>query len=80
MRRTLVIFQQPANFRKSYLEWLEKLDCDSRLASRGHDYTELLAWSVAEFDGQKEFANVAAIERLYVLLARSVATIAKELQ
>jgi hypothetical protein len=59
--------------------WKEKLTCDTRLACRGHDYTELLAWAVTEFNGQREFATVGAIERLFVLLARSVSSLANEL-
>jgi Protein of unknown function (DUF4435) len=60
--------------------WLEKLTCDIRLACRGHDYTELLAWAVSEFNGQREFASTGAIERLFVLLARSVSSLADEVQ
>jgi Protein of unknown function (DUF4435) len=60
--------------------WQQKLDCDIRLASRGHDYTELLAWAVIEFDGHREFATPGAIERLFVLLARNVSSLANEVQ
>jgi hypothetical protein len=60
--------------------WAKKLTCDIRHSSRGHDYTELLAWSISEFGGQKELANEVAVERLFVLLARSVATLSTELQ
>ena len=67
-------------FNASYQGWLNQLNCDIRLAARGHDYTELLAWAVAQFGGQKEFASTSAIERLFVLLARSVATLSTELQ
>jgi len=67
-------------FMTSYQKWLERLDGDHRLFARGHDYTELLAFAVAEFDGPKGFATAAAIERLFVLLARSVSTIPTELQ
>ena len=60
--------------------WLNKLNCDIRLSARGHDYTELLAWAISEFGGQKEFASEVAIERLFVLLSRSVHSVAAELQ
>jgi len=60
--------------------WLRRLTCDIRLACRGHDYTELLAWAIADFGGQKEFASGIAIERLFVLLARSIPSIGTELQ
>jgi hypothetical protein len=67
-------------FSSSRQAWMKKLDCDIRLAARGHDYTALLAWSIAEFGGKKELANDVAVERLFVLLARSVSTISEELQ
>lgn len=60
--------------------WLRSLECDIRLACRGHDFTELLAWAISEFGGQKEFTSTAAIERLFVLLARSVSSLGQELQ
>lgn len=60
--------------------WLNKLTCDIRLSARGHDYTELLAWTISEFGGQKEFASEVAIERLFVLLSRSVHSVSAESQ
>lgn len=60
--------------------WQQKLTCDARLACRGHDYTELLAWAIAEFGGQKEFASEVAVQRLFILLARLVKTLPTELQ
>jgi Protein of unknown function (DUF4435) len=60
--------------------WQQKLVCDIRLACRGHDFTELLAWAVSEFNGHREFATAGAIERLFVLLARSVSSLANEVQ
>jgi len=67
-------------FSDSYAAWMQKLTCDARDASRGHDYCELIAWAMKEFDGQKEFATTAAVERLFVLLSRSIQTIHQELQ
>lgn len=32
-------------------KWMLCLDCDIRLACRGHDYTELLAWAISAFSG-----------------------------
>lgn len=70
---------QQAEFAASCQAWRETLNCDIRLCVRGHDFTELLAWTISEFGGQKEFASEAAVERLFVLLARSVSSIASEL-
>lgn len=61
-------------------QWLAKLNCDIRLAARGHDFTVLLAWAMSEFHGLREFASPQAIERLFVLLARSIETLSGELQ
>lgn len=69
-----------SEFLKTLDSWQEKLDCDIRLTCRGHDYTELLAWAIAEFKGLREFATTVAVERLFVLLARSVSSLGNELQ
>ena len=71
---------QGDEFRCVYQQWLGNLNSDYRLAARGHDYTDLLAWSVAQFGGRKEFASTEVIERVFVLLARTVETIQGELQ
>lgn len=68
------------SFNEKTKEWQAKLICDIRLAFRGHDYTELLAWSISEFNGHKEFSTTTAIERLFVLLARSVPTLTQEVK
>lgn len=72
--------KKKSEFQKAVDAWQEKLDCDVRLACRGHDYTELLAWAVSEFKGQREFSTADAVERLFVLLARSVSSLAIEVQ
>lgn len=72
--------QWKERFEAATNEWINRLTCDIRLSSRGHDYTALLAWSISEFGGQKEMANEVAVERLFVLLARSVTTLSSELQ
>lgn len=69
-----------SEFAASTGKWLRSLDCDVRFACRGHDYTELLAWAISEFGGQKEFASPAAIERLFILLSRSIESLGHELQ
>lgn len=66
-------------FEASYAKWSRMLDCDQRLAARGHDYTDLLAWAMQAFDGEKSFRTSVAIERLFVLLARSSPTLLQEL-
>jgi hypothetical protein len=71
---------QKLDFHKSFNVWQETLNCDIRMAARGHDYTEILAWSISEFNGQRELATPVAVERLFVLLARSVPTIASEIE
>ena len=67
-------------FESATSEWVKKLTCDIRLASRGHDYTALLAWAISAFGGEKEMANEVAVERLFVLLAKAVPTLSDELQ
>lgn len=74
------MLKRKGDFSASANKWLLQLSCDIRLACRGHDYTELLAWAISEFDGQKEFTSVIAIERLFVLLARSISSLNAELQ
>jgi len=49
--------------------WLQKLNGDYRYFIRGHDFIELLAWSISKFNGINEFASSKAIERLLVLIA-----------
>ncbi|MBS7243190.1 MAG: hypothetical protein KIG98_02430 [Comamonas sp.] len=71
--------QYLADFKKEFEDWILKVNCDIRDCSRGHDYTQILAWSIEAFGGQKEFSTSAAIERLFVLLARSVKTLSNEI-
>lgn len=72
--------RKKGEFLKTLDSWHKRLDCDIRLTCRGHDYTELLAWAIAEFKGQREFATKVAVERLFVLLARSVSSLGDEVQ
>jgi hypothetical protein len=62
---------QQQNFSISMQSWRTRLN-DPCLAIRGHDFVELLAWTIDEFDGLKQFAHTAAISRLFVLLAPKV--------
>lgn len=72
--------KQKNEFIKKTDVWRQKLVCDVRLTCRGHDYTELLAWAISEFKGLREFSNESAIERLFILLARNISSLAYEVQ
>jgi len=52
--------------------WKIRLDGDVRLFIRGHDFIELLAWSVGKCKGLKPFASAESFQRLFVLLAQKV--------
>ena len=56
-------------FDHSFALWQQKLSGDPRSHIRGHDLIDLLAWTIAEFRGIKEFSSQVAIQRLLVLLA-----------
>ncbi len=66
-------------FDRSVQNWQELLSCDVRLASRGHDYSELLAITISQFGGHKAFTDQSAVERLFILLAKSVSSLSQEL-
>lgn len=71
---------QQNKFDSALSDWLKRLDCDIRQCSRGHDYQTLLAWVMNEFKGSKEFTTEHAIERFFVLLARTAFTLLKEVK
>lgn len=52
-----------------FIKWNEELNGDPRSYIRGHDFVEVLAWSVKEFKGVKELQSSAAMERVLVLIA-----------
>ena len=56
-------------FVENFSGWRTKVVGDPRLAIRGHDFIELVGWSVGKFGGHKSFAHAESIERLLVLLA-----------
>jgi hypothetical protein len=60
--------------------WLDKLSGDPRTYIRGHDLIDLLAWTVAEFRGIKEFSSSISIQRLLVLLARGTPGLLKGIE
>jgi len=55
--------------------WLLKLNGDCRNYIRGHDLVDMIAWTVKEFRGVKEFSEADVIQRLFVLLAPRVPNI-----
>ncbi|WP_419794777.1 hypothetical protein ACQ9Y2_07745 [Pseudomonas palleroniana] len=56
-------------FNERLIVWMERLDGDPRSCMRGHDLVFLLAWTVKEFNGVKEFQSQVAMERAFVLVA-----------
>lgn len=69
-----------SEFRLSYTKWKGELAGDSRLAFRGHDLVNLLAWSVKPFSGIKSLATSLSIERAMILLAGKSQEVISELQ
>lgn len=59
-------------FRGSVHDWTNRLSGDCRNYIRGHDLTNLLAWSVHHFRGIKAFSSPVAIERILVLLSSQI--------
>ncbi len=53
--------------------WRAAVVGDPRLAARGHDVLDVLAWVVQKFGGLKQFADSITIQRLFVLLTYRVA-------
>ncbi|WP_176667805.1 DUF4435 domain-containing protein [Variovorax sp. SG517] len=66
-------------FMATSTNWMQKFGDDCRHHSRGHDFVHLIAWSVNNFKGIKEFSSNIAIERLLILLARNVPGISNDL-
>ncbi|MCA2985979.1 MAG: hypothetical protein INH02_01015, partial [Gemmatimonas sp.] len=66
-------------FLSSVDEWKRKAQGDIQNAARGHDLTELLAFSIAAFKGNRDMAKTTVIERILVGLGKDVSTIALEM-
>lgn len=47
--------------------WMRKLTGDPRHYMHGHDFTQMLAWTVLKFNGIKEFSSQVAIERMFLM-------------
>ncbi|VVN74547.1 hypothetical protein [Pseudomonas fluorescens] len=58
-----------ADFNVELEGWIKTLDGDPRGYIRGHDLVLLLAWTVKQFNGIKEFQNETALERAFILVA-----------
>ncbi len=68
--------QDQAEFVKLLDVWLARLTGDPRSYIRGHDFVSVLAWSTKEFKGIKEVGDSVIIERMLVLISRSVEELA----
>ena len=60
--------------------WSNKLSGDCRNYIRGHDFIELLAWSIQHFGGVRAFASHLAVERLLVLLSSQAPALGAAIQ
>ena len=57
------------DFNSSIEKWQGLVIGDHHYYIRGHDFVEILAWTVGKFNGIKALASSLAIERLFILLA-----------
>ncbi|MFO1125706.1 MAG: DUF4435 domain-containing protein [Methylocystis sp.] len=59
------------NCRKEFLDafetWLKKLHGDPRSYIHGHDFIELVAWSIRNFGGLKDFTTASPLQRILIL-------------
>jgi len=60
---------QREDFEANTNYWLDTLQGDHRNFIRGHDFVDLLAWTIKEFKGLKYLASSECIERLFILIA-----------
>lgn len=66
---------QREDFVENIKKWDAILDGDPKTFIRGHDFVELVAWSIKAFRGVKEIASASAFERFMVLSAKDVPAI-----
>ena len=59
-------------FIEAFVRWDNKLTGDCRNFIRGHDFVDLIAWSILNFGGLRAFASSLAVERLLVLLSLQI--------
>jgi hypothetical protein len=57
-------------FLENVEKWYLTLEGDPKTFIRGHDFVELVAWSIKAFRGVKEIASASAFERFMVLSAK----------
>lgn len=69
---------QKEEFMNCVNQWIGALSGDCRDRARGHDFTNLLALSIKKLKGIKDFASSEALERIFILMGKSVETIAKD--
>ena len=74
--------KQKADFNALAAAWRAKLgdECECRLQIRGHDFVDLLVWSVRTFRGVRDLASQVAVQRLLILLARGSVELREELR
>ncbi len=68
-----------ASFQSCASEYIKRFSSDPRLHCHGHDYVQVLAWTVREFKGIPDYASEQSIERLFVLLARMSPSVRQEI-
>ncbi len=60
--------------------WRAAVSGDVRLAIHGHDFVEVVSWSIGKFKGHKEFASPNAVTRLFVLLGDRLSELLRRLE
>lgn len=55
-------------FNASATAWRGRFNVDPRICIRGHDFVDLLAWSIKKFRGLDELASPVAVERLFLAM------------
>lgn len=73
-------FSHKTRFLKAIEKFRPSVIGECRSHIRGHDFVELLAWSIRRFRGVRELASVMAVQRLFILTARSSPNIRQEIR
>lgn len=72
-RKRLLLKNRKSKYEKQFdclfAKWKSKLRGDHRCHIRGHDFIELLTWTVDKFNGIKAISSSVAIERILVACA-----------
>lgn len=72
-------FKQKQEFLMAMEMFRISLSGDCRSHIRGHDFVDILVWVVHQFRGIRELASQVAIQRLFILMARSITSIRQEI-